>query len=215
MAVGILSQEGEDAGLPATSLRQIMGLDEGMLAEIRHGVEIEVEDSPVNSASPANRVCHEASRRETVWRVIREEYSDRKLFLGMALRPQNRARPSSATSAMMWLLRSMDQSLRASAARSAWAAGIMREPGSLAASASASVSIRTRSAINRNSPPTRVVNSRDESVKSPTLATASALGPTRPGRSSSSRRGKGANPSAARTSRTAVALSGVPCSLRA
>ena len=43
MAVGILSQEGEDAGLPATSLRQIMGLDEGMLAEIRHGVEIEVE----------------------------------------------------------------------------------------------------------------------------------------------------------------------------
>ena len=109
----------------------------------------------------------------------------------------------------------MDQSLRASAARSAWAAGIMREPGSLAASANASVSIRTRSAINRNSPPTRVVNSRDESVKSPTLATASALGPTRPGRSSSSRRGKGANPSAARTSRTAVALSGVPCSLRA
>ena len=40
-------------------------------------------------------------------------------------------------------------------------------------------------------------------------------GETRPGRSSSSRRGKGANPSAARTSRTAVALSGVPCSLRA
>ena len=65
-----------------------------------------LRDSPVNSASPANRVCHEASRRETVWRVIREEYSDRKLFLGMALRPQNRARPSSATSAMTWLLRS-------------------------------------------------------------------------------------------------------------
>ena len=62
----------------------------------------------------------------------------------------------------------------------------LRRPGSLAASANASVSIRTRSAINRNSPPTRVVNSRDESVKSPTLATASALGPTRPGRSSSS-----------------------------
>jgi hypothetical protein len=32
---------------------------------------------------------------------MREEYSDRKLFLGMALRPQNSASPSSATSAMM------------------------------------------------------------------------------------------------------------------
>src|SRR5437016_2812651 len=62
---------------------------------------------------------------------MREEYSDRKLFFGMALRPQNRASPSSATSAMMWRLRSIDHSLRASEARSACAAGIMREPGRL------------------------------------------------------------------------------------
>src|SRR2546430_13694669 len=86
---------------------------------------------------------------------MREEYSDRKLFFGMALKPQNRASPSSATSAMMWLLRSIDHSLRASEARSACAAGIMREPGSFASRASASVSRRTRSAMNRNSPPIR------------------------------------------------------------
>ena len=57
---------------------------------------------------------------------MREEYSDRKLFLGMALSPQNSASPSSATSAMTWLLRSIDHSLSASAARKAWPAGIMR-----------------------------------------------------------------------------------------
>jgi len=56
----------------------------------------------------------------------------------MTLRPQNKASPSSATSAIMWLLRSIDHSLSASAARSACAAGIMREPGSLAPCASAS-----------------------------------------------------------------------------
>jgi hypothetical protein len=144
---------------------------------------------------------------------MREEYSDRKLFLGMALSPQNNASPSSATSAMMWLLRSIAHSLSASEARSACAEGTMREPGSLAACASASLSSRTRSGTNRNSPPVLVVNSRGLSTKSPTLATACALGPTRTGRSSSSRRGSGAKPSAASTSRTAVALNGVPCSL--
>src|SRR5215471_13875306 len=86
---------------------------------------------------PATCVCHPASKRETCLGVMREEYSDRKLFFGMALRPQNKARPSSATSAIMWLLRSIDHSLSASEARSAWAAGIMLEPGSLAARASA------------------------------------------------------------------------------
>src|SRR5579864_7405037 len=68
---------------------------------------------------------------------MREEYSDRKLFLGMALSPQNSASPSSATSAMMWLLRSIAHSLSASEARSEWADGTMREPGSLAACAHA------------------------------------------------------------------------------
>jgi hypothetical protein len=156
-----------------------------------------------------------SSRRETFCGVMREEYSHRKLFLGMALRPQNNASPSSATSAMTWLLRSTDHSLSASAARKAWPAGIMPEPGSLAPSARASPSRRTRSWMNRNSPPIRVVNSRGDSTKSWTLATASALGRTPWGRSSSRRRGSGANPSSARTSRTAVALSGIPCSLSA
>jgi hypothetical protein len=144
---------------------------------------------------------------------MREEYSDKKLFFGMALSPQNKASPSSATKAMMWLLRSIAHSLSASEARSAWAAGIMREPGSLAACANASLSSCTRSGMNRNSPPIRVVNSRGVRRKSLTLATACTCGPMRAGRSSSSRRGKGAKPSAASTSRTAVALNGVPCSL--
>jgi len=65
---------------------------------------------------------------------MRDEYSERKLFFGITLRPQNRPSPSSAMSAMMWLLRSIDQSLSASEARSACSAGIMREPGSLARS---------------------------------------------------------------------------------
>jgi len=65
LGLGILGQKGEDAGLAATSLGQIVGFD------------------------------------EWIGGVMREEYSDRKLFLGMALSPQNSASPSSATSAMM------------------------------------------------------------------------------------------------------------------
>src|SRR5271166_4904360 len=129
-----------------------------MLAEVGHGVEVEIERLTAKRFSPLSCACHRASRRETFCGVMREEYSDRKLFLGMALSPQNSASPSSATSAMTWLLRSIAQSLSASEARSACAAGIMREPGSLAPSASASPSRRTRSGTNRNSPPTLVVN---------------------------------------------------------
>jgi transposase len=53
-------------------------------------------------------------------RIAQEELSGR-IFLAdhIALRPQKRASPWSATSAIMWLLRSMDHSLRASDARSA------------------------------------------------------------------------------------------------
>src|ERR1700738_4433105 len=115
---------------------------------------------------------------------MREEYSDRKLLLGMALSPQNSASPSSATSAMTWLLRSMDHSLSASEVRSACPAGIMREPGSLAFRASASLSRRIRSGTNRNNPPTLVVNSREPSTKLRTSATASVLGPTDVGQGS-------------------------------
>jgi DDE_Tnp_1-associated len=111
---------------------------------------------------------------------MREEYSDRKLFLGMALRPQNSARPSSATSAM--IRTQLERCARGSCRRGlcALAGGkfvraedevidicdglsvgsdpngtllIEREPGSLAPCASASPSRRTRSGLNRNSPP--------------------------------------------------------------
>src|ERR1700757_4553264 len=137
-----------------------MGCDERMGAEIRHGVEVELKDWPERIASPAIWACQPASKCDTFCGVIREEYSARKLFLGMLLRPQKSARPSSATSAITWVLRSMDHSLSASEARSACPAGIMREPGSLAFSASASPSKWIRSGMNRKSPPTLVVNSR-------------------------------------------------------
>ena len=67
---------------------------------------------------------------------MREEYSLKKLFFGVALSPVNKAKPSSATSGMTWLLRSRDQSLSARQARKAWAGGIILEPGNRAACAS-------------------------------------------------------------------------------
>src|ERR1700730_1480046 len=43
LTVGILGQEGEDAGLATTALGQIVGFDERMLAEVGHGMEVEIE----------------------------------------------------------------------------------------------------------------------------------------------------------------------------
>ena len=43
LAVGVLGEEGEDAGLAAAALGQIVGFDERMLAEVGHGVEVEIE----------------------------------------------------------------------------------------------------------------------------------------------------------------------------
>src|SRR5215470_804849 len=43
LAVGILRQEGENAGLATAPFRQVMRLNEGMLAAIGHGVEVEID----------------------------------------------------------------------------------------------------------------------------------------------------------------------------
>src|SRR5208337_3105405 len=43
LAVSVLRQEGEYAGLAAAALGQIVGLDQRMLAEIGHGVKIQIE----------------------------------------------------------------------------------------------------------------------------------------------------------------------------
>jgi hypothetical protein len=64
-------------------------------------VEVEIERLAGEEIFSAELRVPEGSRRETFCGVMREEYSDRKLFLGMALSPQNSASPSSATSAMM------------------------------------------------------------------------------------------------------------------
>ena len=40
LAVGILGEERENAGLATTSLGQIVGFDHRVLAEVRHGMEV-------------------------------------------------------------------------------------------------------------------------------------------------------------------------------
>jgi hypothetical protein len=46
LGIGILGQKDQDAGLATTSLGQIVGFDERMLAEVGHGVKIEIERLP-------------------------------------------------------------------------------------------------------------------------------------------------------------------------
>ena len=117
---------------------------------------------------------------------------------------------------MTWLLRSMDQSLSASAQRRACAAGIILEPGSLAAAASScelqahQVGQEQEEAAAAGGEPRAGC-----SENSRTSATASAVGPRCSGRSSSPRRGSGrslprAGPRARRWGSAAM-----PCSLRA
>src|ERR1700687_621399 len=43
LAVGVLGQEGEDAGLAAAALGQIVRFDQRVLAEVGHGMEVEGE----------------------------------------------------------------------------------------------------------------------------------------------------------------------------
>jgi hypothetical protein len=43
LGIGILGQEYQNAGLAAAALGQIVGFDKRMLAEIGHGVKIEIE----------------------------------------------------------------------------------------------------------------------------------------------------------------------------
>src|SRR2546422_10916973 len=134
---------------------------------------------------------------------MRQEYSLKKLFLGLTFRPENKAKPSSATKGITRLLCSSDQSLRARQARKAWAGGIILEPGRRAASARASTGRPANSGKNRNRPPHSVKKRRGVSDKARTSATAWTVGRGRWGRSSSKRRGSAAKPSALRTSRTA------------
>src|SRR5450756_1756001 len=137
---------------------------------------------------------------------MRQEYSLRKLFLGLAFKPENRANPSSSIRRMRWLLCSMDQSLSARQARKAWAAGIIREPGKRAVSAQVATAKRARSGRKRNRPPQQVKKWRGARENCRASATASRVGRGVWGRSSSRRRGNGAKPSARRTSLTAVEL---------
>ena len=94
-------------------------------------------------------------------------------------------------------------------------AGIILEPGKRLTLASASRSKPASNGRNRNRPPQRVWKLRGARENWRASATASTVGPTRTGRSSSRRRGSAAKPSALSTSRTAVGLSGSERSLSA
>src|SRR6266852_1540541 len=181
-----------------------------MLAEIGHRVEVEIERLAGEQVfSGELRVPHGEQPRHLLRGDARGVFRQEAL-LGHSVEPAEQCQPLVGDQRHHVALAFNRPELEGQRG-----AESMRGPGSLAPCARASPSRRTRSGTNRNNPPTVVVNSRELRTKSPTLATAWALGPTRTGRSSSSRRGKGAKPSAAKTSRTAVALSGVPCFLSA
>ena len=145
---------------------------------------------------------------------MRHEYSERKLFFGKTLRPANsptRRRPEGHHVALP-----LDGPQLQGQRRSRGVAGRdhlrARQPASWMAPSRFS---RTRSGTNRNRPPQAVVNRRGASEKPRDIGdrldrrprTRRALVVQAPG--------SGAKPSAFRTSRTAVGLSGCCCSLRA
>src|SRR6266508_5162388 len=88
-----------------------------------------LKERPGKPASPLTKSETAASNRVVLAWPTQLEYSDRKLFLGMTLRPAKRASPSSVTWGMTWLDRSMAASLRASIERRAQPAGIILESG--------------------------------------------------------------------------------------
>src|ERR1700752_1905085 len=215
MAVGILGQEGEDAGLAAAAFGQVVGLNDRILAKIRHGMEVEIERRTSQHGLPGQLTMPQRQQPGDLLRGDARGIFRQIALLGHGVEPAEQRQTVIGHQRHDVALALDRPQLEGQRRAQGMADGIMLEPGSLAPSASASKSRRTRSWMNKNKPPTRVVNSRGESTKSWTLATACALGPTSVGRSSSSRRGNGAKPSSARTSRTAVALSGMPWSLRA
>src|ERR1700740_1745495 len=134
-----------------------------MLTEVRHRVEVEIE------RGPGEEVCRDlrVPSRQQVSNLLRgnaRRIFRQEAFLRHGIEPAEQGQPLIGDQGHDVAL--AFHSLSASEARSAWAAGIMREPGSLAACANASLSSCTRSGMNRNSPPIRVGNSRGVRTKS-------------------------------------------------
>ena len=90
-----------------------------MLASVGKGVEVEVDRLASDEVGVCELVLPGAEQAECVAAFEAMEYSERKLFLGIAFSPAKSASPESAASDMTWLLRSIDQSLSASAESSA------------------------------------------------------------------------------------------------
>ena len=88
---------------------------------IGDGVEVEIEGAAGPEPILAARLLPGGQELRSHRVIDPRGFPEVERLLGIALSPA--AKPSSATSAMMWLLRSIDQSLRAKADRSAWPAG--------------------------------------------------------------------------------------------
>ena len=106
---------------------------------------------------------------------MRQEYSVRNERLGIAFRPANRAKPSSNTLAMPWLVRAAPSSLSANSERIAAPGGTIRLPGSPARCMIVSKPTWVSVGTNRNRPPTSVRNSLGEKSTARTSAAAAGV----------------------------------------
>ena len=77
VAVGVLGQEGEDAVLAAAAHGDVVALDDGVLAVVGNGVEVEIEGAPRQAVVAVIDPRQAASRRVVLAWPTREEYSDR------------------------------------------------------------------------------------------------------------------------------------------
>ena len=180
-----------------------------MLAVVGHGVEVEVEGAPGKSVVAGDRAaCQAASSRE-VMRVIDPRGIFRQVALlgdGIEAGEQGQALVGDQRHDVALALDRPE--LEGQAARSAWPAGIILRAGQ-PRGLGQRVEVEPHQIRHEQEQPAAAgrgtVAGASENAR--TSATASTVGRGRPGRSSSRRRGRGANPSALSTSRTAVGLS--------
>ena len=207
LALGILGQEGEDAGLAAAAHRDVVALDHGVLAVVRDGVEVEVERAAGEERRPSARAGARPPR--AWWSCV----IDPRGILGEVALLGDGIEPGEQRQALVGHQRhdvalALDgpelegQGRRAGRGRpgSSWSRAGAR-PGPARRGQADQLRARTGT-----SPPQRVWNRRGASENARTSATGSTVGRGRAGRSSSRRRGSGAKPSALSTSRTAVGL---------
>jgi hypothetical protein len=87
LAIGVLGKEGEDAGLAAAALGQIVGFDQGVLAEIGHGVEVEVERLTSHEVLSGQLVVPKSEQARDLRRNDARGVFRQEAFLGHGIEP--------------------------------------------------------------------------------------------------------------------------------